>query len=222
VATYLFFDESGNLDFSANGSRFYFFGVLTACDPGPLTLAFSRLRYAMLEEGLELEGFHAAEDTHAVRARVFATLEEVGGFEVDVLVAEKRRLGADLHEPFEFYALLGHVLLEAVLRRLERTGERIVVVTDRLPLQRHRRAAEKAFKSAIRDTLGERPFSIVHHASAAHCGLQAADYCTWAVQRLWHRGDARAYERIRPWLRTVWVADDSGAPLRREAGGEGT
>lgn len=206
MATYFFFDESGNLDFSPNGSRYYFFGVLTTRDPAPLTVALTSLRYELLADGLELENFHAAEDTQAVRTRVFERIMQVGGFEFDVLVADKRRFHPALHDAFEFYSCLANALLDAVLRRHAAGDERLVVITDRLPLQRHRKAAEKAFKSAIRNTLAERPFSIVHHASSAHALLQVVDYCTWAVQRKWHRGDCRAYERIAGTIRSVYEA----------------
>jgi len=206
VATYFFFDESGNLDFSPNGSRYYFFGLLTTRDPAPLSVALTRLRYELLAEGLELENFHAAEDTQSVRGRVFQRITEVGGFELDVLVADKRRFRPELHDALEFYSCLANVLLDAVLRRHAQGSDRLVVVTDRLPLQRHRKAAEKAFKSAIRNTLAERPFSIVHHASSAHALLQVVDYCTWAVQRKWHRGDTRSYELISGTIRSVYEA----------------
>jgi hypothetical protein len=209
VAVFLFFDESGNLDFSPNGSRHFCFGVLTLRDPGPLTAALTRLRYSLMEEGLELEYFHAAEDRQAVRDRVFDTLAEVGGFELDLQVADKRTLHPVLRDPFEFYCHHGYAIVEAALARVRHLDETIVVVTDTLPLQRERKALEKAFRTAIRRLLGDRQFSVVHHASAAHAGLQAVDYCTWALQRKL-RGDSRSYERIRPWIRSEWEAHGVG------------
>lgn len=200
---YLFFDESGNLDFTPSGSRYFLFGVVSTPDPAPLTGALAGLRYELLRGGLELECFHAAHDTPPVRSRVFDTIVATGGFEVDLLVADKRRLLPELRDPFEFYACLAHALIDAVLRRHTGGDEPIVIVTDRLPLQRHRQAAEKAFKAAIRNTLAERPFCIVHHATAAHPLLQVTDYCTWAAQRLWQRGDARSYALVEPWVRGV-------------------
>jgi Protein of unknown function (DUF3800) len=209
VAVYLFFDESGNLDFSPNGSRHFCFGVLSLRDPGPLTTALTRLRYSLLEEGLELEYFHAAEDRQAVRNRVFAALAEVGGFELDLLVADKQAMHPELRNPFEFYCRLGHVVVEAALDRARHVDERIVVITDTLPLQRERKALAKTFRMAIRSSLGERSFVIVHHASTSHAGLQAVDYCTWALQHKL-KGDGRAYEGIRPWIRTQWEASGAG------------
>lgn len=209
MAAYIFFDESGNLDFSANGSRFFCFGALTLRDPGPLTAEFTRLRYRCLAQGLDLQCFHAAEDRQAVRSQVFDSLRSVGGFDFDVLVVEKCRTPAELRDPFEFYARLGYVLVNAVLDRFCHLDEPVVVITDSLPLQRERKALSKAFRMAIRESLKGRPFSIVHHASAAHAGLQAVDYCTWAVQRKL-RGDGRPYEQIRCWVRSEWRAFGTG------------
>ncbi|HEX2209819.1 MAG TPA: DUF3800 domain-containing protein [Longimicrobium sp.] len=205
MALYLFFDESGNLDFSENGSRWFCFGALTLRDPGPLSAALTRLRYTLLEQGLELEHFHAAEDRQAVRNQVFSTLAGVGGFEFDVLVAEKSLTPPELRDPFEFYAHLGFVLVDGVLDRFREVDEPVVVITDSLPVQRKNKALAKAFRAAIRRSLGERTFSIVHHNSATHAGLQAVDYCTWAVQRRL-RGDHRSYELIRDWVRGEWRA----------------
>lgn len=205
MAVYLFFDESGNLDFSDNGSRWFCFGALTLRDPGPLSAAFTRLRYGFLEQGLELECFHAAEDRQVVRNQVFAALAEVGGFDFDVLVVEKQLTPAVLRDPFEFYAHLGYVLMDSVLERFRDLDEPIVIITDSLPVQRERKALEKAFRTSIRQSLKGRPFSIVHHSSATHAGLQAVDYCTWAVQRRL-RGDDRPYELIRCWIRSEWEA----------------
>jgi hypothetical protein len=205
VAVYLFFDESGNLDFSENGSRWFCFGALTLRDPGPLTAEFARLRYAFLEQGLELQCFHAAEDRQVVRNEVFGALTQVGGFDFDVLVADKQLTPGVLRDPFEFYARLGYVLMDSVLERFRELDEPIVIITDSLPVQRERKALGKAFRTAIRDSLRGRPFTIMHHTSAAHAGLQAVDYCTWAVNRRL-RGDDRPYELIRRWIKGEWEA----------------
>lgn len=100
MSAYLFFDESGNLDFSPNWSRHFCFGVLTAFEPSCLTASLSRLRYSLLAEGLELERFHAAEDRQAVRDRVFAAMAKAGGFDLDLLVADKRTMHPVLRDPF--------------------------------------------------------------------------------------------------------------------------
>lgn len=202
MAVYLFFDESGNLDFSPNGSRHFCFGVLTLRDPGPLTSALTRLRYSLLGEGLELELFHAAEDRQAVRDRVFATLGEVGGFELDLLVADKRQIHPALRDPFEFYCHHGYAVMEAALTRVRHLDETIVVITDTLPIQRDRKALAKAFRMAIRRLLGDRRFQVLHHASAAHAGLAGGG--------LLHVGAAAKAARRRAVVRADTGVDPDG------------
>jgi Protein of unknown function (DUF3800) len=119
MSIYFFFDESGNLDFSPNGTPYYCFGVLSTRDPAPLTQALTALRYDMLAEGLELERFHAAEDRQATRDRVFAAITAVGEFDFDCVVIEKRKanpaLHRDGHRPFSIlhHSSNSHAALQA-------------------------------------------------------------------------------------------------------------
>lgn len=193
---YLFVDESGDFDFASTGSRYFIFGVLSTPDPQTLTVSLTRLRYEFLTNGLEIECFHATDDRQAVRDQVFRTLRDCAPFDLDFLIVEKSEIPETEREPTAFYPRFGHALVERVLSRYAGDDERVLVITDRLPVKRHRNAVEKAFKIAIRQTLGDREFTIVHHASAAHGALQAADYCLWAVQRKWKTGDERSYRLI--------------------------
>ena len=199
---YLFFDESGDLNFSKNGSPFYYFGALTTLDPLPLSHALTELRYDLIETGLELEKFHAAEDRQAVRDRVFATIAATGGFEYDAVVVEKRKTHPTLQDQVKFYPKLAGYLLQYVFARYPDPSQRIVVVTDRLPVQRKRDVVQKAFKTFIRNRLGERPFAILHHTSAAHPCLQAADYCTWAIHKKWRDKEMRPHAAVRAFIRS--------------------
>ncbi len=201
MALYLFFDESGNLDFSGKGTKFFAFGCLTTKDPASLLHPLAALRYQLLEEGVDLECFHAAEDRQSVRNTVFAILAEVGGFEFDAVLIEKSKTPAALHDPPHFYPRFARDLLARVFLRFQ-NHEPIILVTDRLPIKRKRQAVEKALRSFLRNDLGSRPFTIVHHSSASHLCLQAADYCMWAIYRKWSLGDDRSYNLIRSFVRS--------------------
>lgn len=202
MTVYLFFDESGDFNFSAHGSRYYFFGALTTRDPVPLSHPMNELRYRLYAGGLELEYFHAAEDRQAIRDQVFEILTRVGGFEYDVVAIEKRKVDPVLHDERRFYPRFANDLLRYVFDRYADPNQRIVVITDRLPVKKTKQAVEKAFKLYIANNLGARPYSILHHSSAAHPCLQAADYCTWAIQRRWRDGDSRSYDLIKTFVRT--------------------
>jgi hypothetical protein len=109
--TYLFVDESGDMNFSAGGSPYFYFGALSTADPLPLTRALTSLRYAFLTEGLGIDRFHAAEDRQVVRDRVFATIRSVGGFEFDSAVVDKRKAPPSLYEATHFYPEIADYLL---------------------------------------------------------------------------------------------------------------
>ena len=199
---YLFFDESGDFNFSPKGSPYFHFGVLSTLNPSPLSAALIGLRYQMLGEGHEIERFHATEDRQAVRDRVFATMSAAGGFEFDSVVVEKSKTHPSLYDHVRFYPKFAGYLLEYVFNRFTDPKQRVVLITDRLPVQKQREAVEKAFKTFIRSRLGERPFTILHQASSVHPCLQAADYCTWAIHKKWRNSEMRPYANIRDFVRS--------------------
>jgi hypothetical protein len=210
MTVYLFFDESGNLDFSNNGTPHYIFGCLTTRDPASLLRPLADYRYELLGEGVEIEAFHATSDRQVVRNRVFDIIAGTAGLDFDCVIIEKRKVNPSLYDEARFYPQFANYLLRYVFRRYTDPNEWIVVITDRLPMKRKREAVEKAFKTYIKQNLGSRPFSIVHHSSAGHSCLQAADYCTWAIYKKWHDRELRPYNVIKPMIRSEFDILQSG------------
>lgn len=202
MSLYLYLDESGDFSFGATGSKYCLFGVLSTFDPTNLNEALTGLRYQLLADGIALQRFHAAEDQQPVRDRVFAALQTVAGFEFDVVVIEKRKAPPDVRSPTELYPRFGAQLLDHVFQRYREVEHDVILITDTIPIAKHRRAIEKTFKQYVRRRLEGRRFAIYHHSSVAHPALQAADYCTWAVYRKYQRGDVRSYDLIRGFVRT--------------------
>jgi hypothetical protein len=196
LTTFLFFDESGNFDFSPGGTRFVVFGALTTRNPGPLLRPLSDRRYELIAGGIEIEAFHATEDKQVVRDRVFEIIKGVRGVEFDAVIVEKAKVDPALYDVSKFYPTFSQPLLTAIFNRHQDAGERVVIITDRLPLKRTKNAVEKAFKTFIRQNFSDRLFTILHHSSLSHACLQAADYCTWAVCRKWRDNELRPYAEI--------------------------
>lgn len=199
------------MNFSPTGSPYYHFGALTTTNPLPLSAALTTLRYELIREGFEEERFHATEDRQVVRDRVFSVLSSTGGFEFDAVVVDKRKTHPTLREESKFYPKLAGYLLQYVFNRYPDPTQRIVIITDRLPVQRKRSAVEKAFKTFIRGRLAERPFSILHHSSSAHLCLQAADYCTWAIHKKWRQNELRPLAQINRFVRSEFDIFASGS-----------
>jgi hypothetical protein len=198
---YVFLDEGGNLDFSQSGTRFFTISSVTRTRPFGGHARLAELKYELIESGTDIEYFHASEDRQVVRDKVFAVIrDELDSLRIDSLVVEKRKAPPDVRQEERFYPHMVGLLLRHVLSRLpDASYSEVVVLTDALPVERRRRAMEKAVKETLAMRLPrDIRYRVLHHASKSNLELQVADYCNWAVFRKWERGDRRPYSIVGP------------------------
>jgi hypothetical protein len=56
---------------------------------------FIDLKYGLVEQGMDIEYFHASEDRQAVRDQVFDVIQRnLTGMRIDAVIVEKRKTGA--------------------------------------------------------------------------------------------------------------------------------
>ena len=196
---YVFLDESGNLDFSPSGTRFFVLTSVSMIRPFRLNSALEGYKYDLVEHGIEQQYFHCAEDNARVRARVFNIIAgSLSELQIDSVIVEKSKTGPALTDDRRFYPeMVGYLLKYVLDRPPHKNADEVIVITDSLPLQRRRRAIEKAVQSTLAQMLpqGVR-YRILHHDSRSHYGLQIADYSCWAIFRKHERRDVAAYGRI--------------------------
>jgi len=96
--------------------------------------------------------------------------------------------------------------------------EKVIVITDQLPIQKKRKAIEKAVKHTLTEMLpADSRYQLLHHSSKSAFGLQVADYINWAVFRAWERGDLRSLDQVRH----LFTGKISMAPFPLSAGQKG-
>jgi hypothetical protein len=210
---YIFLDEGGDFDFSNGGSKYFTLTSIAARMPFSWDQIFPPLKYALIEEGLNLEYFHASEDRQNVRDRVFSLIENcLGSMRIDSLIVEKRKTGPALQTLVNFYPRMLGYLLKYVFQGVS-SGQykSVIVLTDRIPVKKKRRAVEKAIKTTLSSIL---PFAtnyrVLHHESRSCFGLQVTDYCNWAIYRKWTRDDLRSYNRIKTAICSEFDIFESG------------
>jgi hypothetical protein len=110
--SYIFLDEGGDLTFDPNGSKYFTLTGVLMKRPFTLEPALTELRFDLIEEGLELEEFHATEDRQATRNRVFATISDhLQSLRAHSVVVEKRKTHPKVQQVERFYPeMLGHLL----------------------------------------------------------------------------------------------------------------
>ena len=210
---YVFLDESGNLDFSSNGTRFFVLSSVSMTRPFRLNTELEGYKYDLLEHGIEQQHFHCAEDNPRVKARVFNIIAgSLSELQIDSIVVEKSKTGPALTDDRRFYPeMLGYLLRYVLDRPPHNSADEVIVITDSLPLQRRRRAIEKAIQSTLVQMLPQGvPYRILHHDSRSHYGLQIADYSCWAIFRRYERSDVAAYGRISPAIHSEFDIFRSG------------
>ena len=204
-ALYIFLDEGGDFNFSPSGTRFFTLTSIAKIRPFNVSRALHSLKYDLMEEGIDIEHFHASEDKQRTRDKVFEIIQSNLKVQViDSLIVEKVKTGPALQVPATFYPRMIGYLIKFVLQSSDLSGiSEVIIVTDSIPLQKKRKAIEKAIKMTLRAELPSAvSFRVMHHASKSCIGLQIADYCNWAIFRKWERADTRSYDLIKHGIRS--------------------
>lgn len=198
---WVFIDESGDFNFTPSGSPFYTFTALWGYSPLCMERDLSEARYGLLAEGSSMTRFHACYDGIDVRKAAFDVIRNHTCFKVAAIVVRKNRTNPAVIEPEQFYPKFLDYLLKFVLKGDARHNyERVMIVTDRPPTKSIRKALKNALRLTVRRYIANgATFEILHHDSSAHAGLQAADYCCWAINRKWTgKGDEHYIQAVRP------------------------
>jgi hypothetical protein len=194
---YVFADEAGNFDFSLNSGASRYFVLCTAtmaaCAVGDELLA---LRRALGWKGLHLDSvFHATEDPQAVRDEVFDLLQSAD-FRVDATIFEKRKALPRLQQERPFYKLAWYLHFKHVAPQIASRSDRLFVTAASLGTKKKRRLFHVAVDDVVDQVSPCRSHRVAFWPVDSDPCLQVADYCTWAIQRKWERGDTRSHELI--------------------------
>jgi len=211
---YIHLDEAGNFDFSAKGTRYFMLGSVALERPFGFFAPLAELRLDLLEQGRDVEKFHASDDRQATRNAVFGIIaDHLDSLRIDATIVEKRKTGPALQPVEQLYPRMLGYHLRYVLEHIDLDRyTHIVIVTDALPVKRKRVAVAKAVKQTLADMLPtSTPYSVLHHDSSSSMGLQVVDYCTWAIYRKWDRNDERSYRLVAPAIRSEFDIFRSGA-----------
>ena len=183
---YLFLDESGNLDFSPNGSKYFQLCAVTKERSLRAHLELAELKYDLVEQGIDLEYFRASENKQAVRDKVFTIIQKYNsGVRVYALLVEKSKTIPDLRSDEQFYPRMLGYLTRFILSQYDLSQYReVIVFTDIIPVGRKKMAVKGAVKVTLANMMPEiAKYRLIHHSSKSNFDLQIADYYCWAIFR---------------------------------------
>ena len=195
---YIYADESGNFDFSANpkASKYFILTTVTVEDH-KIAIQLNELRRRLVWVGYNLRaGFHATEDKQIIRDSVFTILGN-HAFRVDATILDKRKTQPQLRNTdMRFYQYAWYYHMKHIIPKIATMKDEVLVVAASVATKKK----QAAYSAAILDVMDQMPQtstlrSAVWTAASDPC-LQVADYCSWAIQRKWELGDVRSYKLI--------------------------
>lgn len=208
---FIFLDESGNLDFSEHGTRYFSLTALCTFEPANGRDALMHLHYSLADSGICLECFHATENKQDVRDKVFTCISLMPDqFHVHTVIAEKSKAHPSLYRKWikkkgqkmlakdetRFYDLLCRTLLKFIFSHPRYDGaRRIVVMLSSIFTHERMKAIEGTLKARLHEHT-DVPFSIFFRSNKSDLNCQIADYCGWAIFIKWERDERRSYDLI--------------------------
>lgn len=158
------------------------------CRPGD---ALAHLRRELTWQGLDVsQPFHACEDKPAIRNAVFHLLKTLP-IRIDATALEKRKAEPHLHDEQKLYKMGWFLHFKHVAPLIATPQDRLLVVAASLGTKKTRELFRAEVEDVVRQVSPARHRVGFWAADSDPC-IQVADYCCWAIQRFWERGD-RSY-----------------------------
>jgi hypothetical protein len=210
----MFADEAGNFDFrtTPGATQYFIIGSVTMADcAGGQQLM--DLRRELAWQGVALEStFHATEDTQLVRDEVFRLLQPLD-FRIDATILEKRKTQPHIQAKKEyFYKLAWHLHWKWVGPRILKPKDELLVIAASIGTKKRQKAVRLGIADVVVQSAPVSQWEVAFWPSNSDPCLQIADYCTWAIQRKWEKGDTRSYDLIKDKIKTeydIWQYGDT-------------
>ena len=223
---FIFIDESGDLDFSPKGTKYFLISAISTLDPlGKEKL--EKIKYDLIEKGTDIEYFHATKDEQFVRNRVYNFIESLEGIEIDSVIVQKNKTNPSLYIPekkmwkkekgSELYSMVLRTLLRYIFYRYRDSIniDLAVVVLSSI----FNKSKQELIKKTIKIYLEQeflKPFFLYFHQCKADKNTQIADYCCWAIHKKWTDGEMRPYSAIQNKIRSEFDIFEIGETIYYE------
>ena len=200
---YIYLDESGNFDFSERGTKHFVLCAMTTLEPISTQEPLQALKYSMLEEGHDIEYFHASEDRQITRNQVFNKIKNLEGLGLHFIYAEKNKADASMRTPSKLYALFGSRLLDYCFRDSKANQiDQIIVIFERALTKKDQGAFDRSVKPELKK-IGK-PFRIYFHSTMSDFNAQIADYAAWSLYVRLERNELRPFNELKAFKPTVF------------------
>lgn len=193
---FVFVDESGNLDFSPSGTKYYVLAAVVTTNPILSATKLQQLKYDHLENGDDIEIFHASEDKQNIRNCVISAIKEMQGMvSVHYIYAQKNKTNPSIQNGAAFYAKLGAALMKFIIEYKSAGFSQVAIIFDKCLRGKEQSSFLKEVKPKLKAL--DKPYRIYFHRVLSDFNGQIADYCAWSKYISLERGEMRPITSIK-------------------------
>jgi Protein of unknown function (DUF3800) len=196
---YLFADEAGCFTFNKQVNVSRYFIICTVSMPTlDVALELTNLRHDLLRDGSKLSDcFHATTDNQAVRDEVYKAILK-HEFRIQATICEKSKAQPQVrNSKSRFYKVPWYFHLKHGLSKHVDPDELLVVTAASIGSKKERATFINGIDDVVGQNVTNANYLVDFRPCVADPCLQVADYCAWAIQRLWERQDSRSYDLIK-------------------------
>lgn len=213
---YIFVDESGNMDFTSKGSKYFMFNFLIKKRPFNLHSPISNYRYTLLEKNLDplkgndrrlnIESFHACKDNKYIKEEIFNIISTFDEKYVKAYsyILEKPKVNPSKRNQNDKFYIDNLTYAIKQLLDLLKIDKNFIIITDNLPVKKNEKYQIKALREGVAQYLKDKNlnirYDIFHHCSASSVNLQIVDYISWAIYRKYEHNQDIFYKKIEKYL----------------------
>ncbi len=142
------------------------------------------------------EYFHACADKQLVRDSVFEIIKK-HNFSIQATILEKSKAQPKTIKTRELFYKYGYFyhFKHGTLKQLG-LNQNTLITTASLGVKKEKAAFQNAVHDVLKQTKNTGKWATDFLPCQSDPCLQVADYCSWAIQRKWERGDDRSYALI--------------------------
>ncbi len=162
------------------------------------TFGLQQLRHDLLMKGAPVNDyFHATTDAQVIRDAVYENIVQYE-YSVQATICEKAKAQPQItSSKARFYKTPWYYHCKIGLAPLFRDADEVIITAASLGTKKERLTFTNALGDVMRQNLGGKRHTVDFRPCQADPCLQIADYCAWAIQRKWERGDERSYDLIK-------------------------
>ncbi|MET4217023.1 hypothetical protein ACVWWG_003603 [Bradyrhizobium sp. LB7.2] len=202
---FVFADEAGDFTFKRqNGASRYFMLCTLTTDDCSMASELLHIRRELCAAGGECDKLHCTEDKQAIRDEVYKVLAQ-HKFRVDATLLEKSKAQPQTRtSDATFYQYAWYYHFKHVAPKILTKDSKLLITAAALGQNKTKAAFKQALNNTVQQIVPRSQWEVSFLDSAKDPLLWAADYCAWAIQRKWERGDDKSHKLIKASISTEY------------------